>query len=109
MTASVSEAVSRLRIAHLGIRNAGLRSAVNSPAQSQSATISNLSYYIFKRGALPARDLIKRPKENLHYESLSFCKAIGSSDGDSVAELARDFKLDSNKQIGFREDFINRA
>jgi hypothetical protein len=35
------EAVMGLRIAHLGLRNAGLRSAVYSPSQSQSATISN--------------------------------------------------------------------
>jgi hypothetical protein len=36
------EAVLKLRIAHLGLRNAGLRSAVNSPSQSQSATISGI-------------------------------------------------------------------
>jgi hypothetical protein len=35
-----AEAVLELRIAHLGLRNAGLRSAVDSPSQSQSATIS---------------------------------------------------------------------
>jgi hypothetical protein len=35
-----TEAVLELRIAHLGLRNAGLRSAVDSPSQSQSATIS---------------------------------------------------------------------
>jgi hypothetical protein len=41
-------AVRGLRIAHLGIRNAGLRSAVYSPPQSQSATIlkANLKYRI---------------------------------------------------------------
>jgi hypothetical protein len=33
-------AAPELRIAHLGLRNAGLRSAVYSPSQSQSATIS---------------------------------------------------------------------
>jgi hypothetical protein len=41
-------AIMELRIAHLGIRNAGLRSAVYSPPQSQSATISkaNLKYQV---------------------------------------------------------------
>src|ERR1051325_10155023 len=37
------EVVLKLRIAHLGLRNAGLRSAVNSPSQSQSATILKVS------------------------------------------------------------------
>ena len=74
--------------------------------------------HLFKRGALlahdlksshvrdPFNDLIKRPKEKLHYESLNrLRKAIGNFDSDSVGEQDCVW----NRQIGFREDFIHPA